>query len=138
MKARTSFELLPPTKDALELHIKRANYQVQIQIHVDIVEFLPVQPEHTRGWKYEGTDLKPIWIRNPSVPGSCMQLVTCGYKTKCGSARCKCYRFGQTCMCETTECKIQMVMMAIRLPSIMMKWVWNCITCINIKTCRIV
>ena len=36
VKAKQTFEMLPPTTDALELHIERANYQAGIWIRADV------------------------------------------------------------------------------------------------------
>lgn len=108
MKARKSLELLPPTKDALQLHFARSNLQAKIWIQASDPTFNVEDPAQSGGWKADTNSLSPVWMRLPSVPTACLQLVTCGCKTKCRTARCKCYRSGQLCMfecaCDATGC----------------------------------
>jgi len=108
MKARKSLELLPPTTDALELHVKRANYQAKIWINADIANSQGDTPLSSGGWSDQDGVLVPKWTRKPPVPRACAQLVSCGCKTKCSTARCKCFQSGQTCMfecsCEAKDC----------------------------------
>ena len=48
--------MLPPTTDALELHIARANYQVGIWIRADVaIMDTEVRPVDTNAWQ-DGTD----------------------------------------------------------------------------------
>ena len=57
-KAKKSYDSLPPTQDALHLHIKQANYQTMIwRKAVEPCPTLPA-PEES-GWHYEENILKP-------------------------------------------------------------------------------
>ena len=73
MKARKSFNLLPPTNDALELHIKRANYQAKIWLNATNKDFQTDDPLDTGAWKLEENSLKPVWMRKPKVPAACVK-----------------------------------------------------------------
>ena len=108
MKARKSLEMLPPTADALELHVKRAYYQAKLWINADIANSQVDTPLSSEGWHDQDGVLVPKWTRKAPVPRACAQLVSCGCKTKCSTARCKCYQAGQICMfecsCEAKDC----------------------------------
>ena len=55
-KAKRTLEMLPPTTDALKLHIARANYQAGIWIRADVAIIdIEVRPVDTNAWQ-EGTD----------------------------------------------------------------------------------
>ena len=55
-KAKKTPEMLPPTTDALKLHIASANYQAGIWVRADITIFdIEVRPVDTNAWQ-EGTD----------------------------------------------------------------------------------
>ena len=108
MKARKALDLLPPTRDALQLHLASCNEQAKIRISADDPTFTAQDPLRSGGWKNDGDGLKPVWIRLQAVPSACTQLISCGCKTKCSTSHCKCYRSGQVCMfecaCEARDC----------------------------------
>ena len=99
-KARKGLELLPPTKDALDLHSKRAEYQAKIWLNASSSEMEIEPAADTGGWKSGEKGLEIVWTRLPAVPTACLELTTRGCKTKCSTARCKCYTVGQICMYE--------------------------------------
>ena len=80
LKARKSLEQLPPTADALQLHVKRANYQAKFWVKAANSEFKATDPIVTGGWSIKDGVTSPVWMHNPSVPQACMQIVSCGYK----------------------------------------------------------
>ena len=103
-----TIERLPPTRDALYLHIRRSHYQTLVwrQAHLQY-PILP-QPE-IMGWKMEGHYLVPKLTSLPPVPDACQELITCTCTTGCKTARCgckpnpctascKCRRSSDTCM----------------------------------------
>ena len=103
-----TIEQLPPTRDALYLHIRRSHYQTLVwrQAHLQY-PILP-QPE-IMGWKMEGHYLVPKLTSLPPVPDACQELITCTCTTGCKTARCgckpnpctascKCKRSSDTCM----------------------------------------
>lgn len=62
----------------------------------------------TGGWEPGLNGLEAEWTRLPAVPKACMELTTCGCKTKCCTARCKCYKSGEICIfecaCDAIDC----------------------------------
>ncbi|XP_031332283.1 uncharacterized protein LOC116162731 [Photinus pyralis] len=82
-------EFLPPTSDALRLHILRCHYQVFVwkNSHVAFPE-LP-DPKNC-GWKVEGGRYVPILMTLPSIPKSCPEFSVCGYKGLCNTKQCGC------------------------------------------------
>ncbi|KAH3782368.1 hypothetical protein DPMN_160283 [Dreissena polymorpha] len=72
LKARKSLDLLPPTNDALELHIKRENYQAKIWLNATDKDFQPDDPLDFGARKLEENSLKPVWMRKPKVPAACV------------------------------------------------------------------
>ena len=99
-KARKGLELLPPTKDAFELHCLRADYQAKIWLNAINAEMDVGIATNTDGWKLGQNGIEIVWSRLSAVPTACMELTTCGCKTKCSTARCKCLKAGQICMVE--------------------------------------
>ena len=72
---RKSLELLPPTNDALSLHLKRSNYQAKIWLNASDQHFQSGNPLDTGGRTLEDDKLKPMWMRTAHVPTACIQLV---------------------------------------------------------------
>ena len=99
-KARKGLELLPPTKDALELHCFRADHQAKIWLNAYNAQMEIGTATDTGGWKLGRNGIEIVWSRLPAVPTACMELTTCGCKTKCSTARCECFKAGQICMIE--------------------------------------
>ena len=107
VKGKKSLETLPPTKDALELHIHRANYQAKIWLRADKPD-MEIGTPSCEGWIVENDILEPVWSRLPPVPMACLELVSCGCRTKCRTAACRCAKSGQICIhacgCNAEEC----------------------------------
>ena len=107
-KGKKAIEMLPPTRDALELHLARANHQAKVWLQSDKVDVVTENPEETGGWNVVDGHLEIVWLRKPSVPSSCMELVTCGCKTKCRTHACVCNKKRQVCIpacgCDTDGC----------------------------------
>ncbi|MEW8545283.1 MAG: hypothetical protein AB2693_17305, partial [Candidatus Thiodiazotropha sp.] len=99
---------LPPTSDALKLHISRAHYQTSVWLKatVSCPEFLA--PE-TCGWVRDpnSNHLKPKLLTLEPIPKVCTELLQCGCK-KCTTKRCKCRSNMLTCMpscgCGSVNC----------------------------------
>ncbi|KAL8591566.1 hypothetical protein ACOMHN_055533 [Nucella lapillus] len=89
--------LIPPTKAALEEHVKRAVYQgghVWGQILLPAPE-LP--PPTNWGWSRTGEgQYTPYWTRLPEAAHSCIELVSCKCKKGC-VRRCKCKKAALQC-----------------------------------------
>ncbi|KAK3909863.1 Chromosome-associated kinesin KIF4 [Frankliniella fusca] len=82
-------ECLPPTNDALNLHILRCHRQVFVwkNAHVPYPE-LP-DPKSC-GWKMDGGRYVPVLMTLPSVPKSCPEFTVCGCKGQCNTKQCGC------------------------------------------------
>ena len=107
-KGKKGLELLPPTKDALELRARRANHQAKIWMQADKEVMDISSPLETGAWEKTGSTLSPVWTRIPAIPDACLELVTCGCKTKCKTARCSCFKSGLKCTvacgCDAIDC----------------------------------
>lgn len=107
-KAKKSLDLLPPTKDALELHCRRVNFQAKIWMQACVTHMEVGLAVDTGGWQPGQKGLEAVWTRLPAVPKACVELTTCGCKSKCSTVRCKCYKSGQICIfecsCDAIDC----------------------------------
>ena len=107
-KAKKGLEMLPPTRDSLELHVARANYQAKIWLQADHEQIHVSSPIDTLAWKKDCGYLCAVWTRLPPVPDGCLQLVTCGCKAKCKTARCTCFINNLQCIsacgCDAIDC----------------------------------
>ena len=72
VRANKTHKMLSLITVALELHFSRANYQAGIWIKAEVAIL------DTDVWK---------WLR--TVPDACIELTSCGCKTKCKFTRCK-------------------------------------------------
>ena len=70
---------LPPTHDALILHLKRVNYQVLEWKRALDNQFQVPDPEG-RGWLKENEKLRIHWTFKPYAPESIIEFVSCGCK----------------------------------------------------------
>ena len=96
---KKSLELLPPTTDALELHMSRANFQAKIWLQADRCHMSLGNPADSEGWEETNGVLRTVFTRKPSVPKSCLELVTCKCENnQCRTGACKCVRSGQICL----------------------------------------
>ena len=50
------------------------------------------------GWKLGPKDIEILLSTLLTVPTACMELITCGCKTKCSTVKCECLNFGQICV----------------------------------------
>ena len=107
-KGMKALEMLPPTSDALELHMSRANYQAKVWLQANKADVVVADPEETGGWQATDGRLDVVWMRTPCVPSSSLELVTCGCKSKCRTKICRCHSIGQPCIpacgCDVEGC----------------------------------
>ena len=107
-KGQKALEMLPPTKDAFDLHLARANFQAKIWLQANLPKMNSVSPCVTGGWKNKPSGIEIVWTLLPSVPSACLELISCGCKTKCRTAACKCYKAKQICLpactCNAEDC----------------------------------
>ena len=96
-----SQESLPPTSDAVQLHIQRAHYQASVWTQAD--KCTPLLPEvSSSGWIVETNHLRPEMMRLPPIPDACLEILSCCCTKGCISRRCKCKKVGLNC---TDACK---------------------------------
>ena len=101
---KNNVELIPPTKAALEEHVKRAAYQGG-HVWGQVLLPAPELPAATSwGWiKSEDGLHDPHWTRLPQAAQSCRELLSCKCKMGCVN-RCKCKKAAlectALCLCE--------------------------------------
>ena len=89
---------LPPTKDSLKLHTKRAAYQTAIWRHCHQSDIKPPLPEK-HGWKLtEGLGLEPEWSLKPNMPPAVIEFVQRRCKLgQCVDNHCSCQKKDRFC-----------------------------------------
>ena len=89
-------ERLPPTQDALHLHLKRCRFQMLIWYNATIATPNISSPEQF-GWEKCGNNmLKPRLTSLERLPAICNELLTCSCRSsKC--IRCTCSKHGLRC-----------------------------------------
>lgn len=82
-------EVLPPTTDALQLHIQRAHYQAMVWRQAVLPQ--PILPlPMSSAWVLQDGILKPRLTSKAPVPDTCVETVSCSCRTVCSSQRCTC------------------------------------------------
>ena len=93
---------IPPTKAALEQHLKRAVFQgVFVWGNFGKLQNLP-SPEEW-GWEKVDRGYSPVWSTLPDVWKSVQELISCTCKKGC-KKRCKCVKAGLKC-CALCDCE---------------------------------
>lgn len=96
-------ERIPPTMDALDLHLKRSVFQASIRTtaHMSI---MPDNNPTDHGWKEEDSKLLPIWTTIPLAKDVLQLDVKCGCTSRPASSRCKCMKAKLKCtrLCKCT------------------------------------
>jgi len=97
---------LPPSKDARNKHILRANYQAAIWRRATVADAQVPSP-HGHGWLVEDQELVIDWMDKDPAPKSLLELVSCACKKGCNSARCSCKKntlpCTDMCICDTCD-----------------------------------
>ena len=94
-------EALPPTRDALEQHVHRAEYQVKIWLASLSPTPTLALPEG-KGWsKNEDGRLQPILSTQPPMPQAALEFVRCHCSASMCLGRCSCKSAELPC---TNEC----------------------------------
>ena len=95
----TKPEALPPTKNALEFHAKRAHYQShQCLIWKTANVSMPELPEVVNmRWTRENAVLVTILMSLDQIPKVCIDIVSCSCRTRCQTQRCKCRKARLPC-----------------------------------------
>ena len=97
-KVKKNLDSLPMTKDALRVHIRRANFQCMIWKIAKEPRPSLSSPEEN-GWFYKEGVLKPQLMNQEEVSASCLQLAFCGCSSanNCINCRCTCVRMSLGC-----------------------------------------
>ena len=97
---------LPPCRDALQQHAKRANYQAAIWWHA-LHPWTEAQSANGHGWSI-GSDnsITVNWTTQLPAPQQLLELVSCSCKKGCGTAMCSCHSNGMQCtdVCQCVDC----------------------------------
>lgn len=90
-KART-IDRIPPTRDALEQHVKRSLLQSNIWTQCFRVNIRKLEPSDW-GWIKHDKSNKyvPVWTTIPVVAEHCKELISCKCSKKC-NGHCKCVK----------------------------------------------
>ncbi|KAG7161592.1 hypothetical protein Hamer_G014153 [Homarus americanus] len=91
-----SLEDLPPTRAALEQHIKTAAYQAGHIWGQAAIAFVSLPSPCDWGWMKSGDELEPIWTTLSDVSKSCHELISCGSRKHCGG-KCGCKKAALKC-----------------------------------------
>ena len=96
---------LPPTRNALVLHVHRANYQAAVWRRALSNTIQPPSP-HGHGWIVKKTKVKVEWMTQPAAPAALLELHKCGCSTGCASRRCSCRASLLQCTdaCQCKDC----------------------------------
>ena len=96
-------ESIPPTKDMLDNHIKRAVYQGSY-VWGELLSNQPILPSpDCWGWEKNNNVWKPTWTTLPIMSKACQELIKCGCNPLIGCrGRCKCSKSNLPC---TELCK---------------------------------
>ena len=98
-----TIDRIPPTKDALILHTRRAAYQAG-HIWGNAIIPAPEIPQVTEwGWKLDNSCLSPVWTLLPEAAKACRHFIKCKCRVICKN-RCSCLTAGLQCT-ELCSCK---------------------------------
>ena len=96
-------ESIPPTLDALKLHILRAVYQASYCWAQSLFKEPTLPDPCDWGWTLSGENYETVWTTIPEASKICSELVRCGCKQEKGCrGRCKCVKASLPC---TALCK---------------------------------
>ncbi len=99
---------IPPTQDALRLHIMRANYQALIWKHALDGNYKPPLPDG-HGWSVKNDIIEVVWMLQDPAPQSLLEFVHCKSCKKCDTRRCTCKKNGMKCTdvcgCDPAACE---------------------------------
>ena len=97
---------LPPTKDALQKHVLRANYQAAIW-HRALCAMPEIpDPMDGHGWIEKDGEVCIDWMNQLPAPLELLEMVSCGCQRGCTSGRCSCSKAGLPCTeaCRCSNC----------------------------------
>ena len=98
---------LPPAKDALQLHVARANYQAGIWRRA-LGAKLNIPSPTTCGWiqSNDGESLSVLWMQQ-SAPEELLVLTNYNCRSGCSTGQCSCRKAGLVCTaaCTCQDCE---------------------------------
>lgn len=97
---------LPPCRDALQQHAKRANYQAAIWRRA-LQPWTEAPSANGHGWSIGSDNSITInWTTQLPAPQQLLELVSCSCKKGCGTAMCSCHSNGMQCtdVCQCVDC----------------------------------
>lgn len=98
----TQLGALPPTKDALILHIKRSHFQAIVWKQACLQEPCLLDPDRMGWTRNSDSNLQHLLMTKEPIPKSCKEIVTCSCRTGCTMLRCNCKKaklfFTSACM----------------------------------------
>jgi hypothetical protein len=103
----TSEQSLPPCKNALIQHSRRANYQAAIHRKA-LTSCILAPPPDGHGWAINDGVLSIVWMTQPSAPDTLLVSVSCSCKvSKCLQGRCSCRKQDLVCtdLCKCKNCE---------------------------------
>ena len=86
---------LPPSEDALRLHVQRANYQAALWKKAMSQEPIPSPSSHA--WLLHDNTSSVQWMNKDAAPPALLQLTVCHCKTQCNTMRCSCKKVSLSC-----------------------------------------
>ena len=94
---------LPPTKDELLQHIKRANYQSFVWKQALDSSF-EVESPVGHGWQENYGNLEVMWMERKPAPESVLELITCTCRRSVCGEECQCWLLSLECtdLCKCT------------------------------------
>lgn len=98
-KVKANVDTLPPTQDALSLHLMRAHYQTKIWKQ-SLVSHPQLPSPTSCGWHMKDGVLVPKLLTKEPLQAKCLELMTCGCKesgSQCSTRQCRCRRSGMYC-----------------------------------------
>ena len=110
-KGEAESHQLPPCRDCLHLHCRRANYQTAVWKYALTSNQVPGPAGN--GWALEsdesGQRLDIVWMSGSPAPKAVIELLACTCKTVCKSNTCKCILNGLNCsdLCRLADCSNQ-------------------------------
>ena len=88
---------LPPTKDALNYHVARANYQACIR-HNSLEAAAHTPSPHGHGWDVIDGYISIHWMDQQPAPKALLQFISCNcLKGRCVGGRCSCRKNVMSC-----------------------------------------
>ena len=106
---KLSGEKLPPTHDALILHLKRANYQCYIWKHATTPN-MDIPSPVGDGWMNDAEgNLVQCLMEQPPAPEAIAEFTLCKCRKGCRRNACSCLKFSllctDACACSDFECE---------------------------------